>query len=149
LPLIPQFSMQQRLASAMAQPRFRTTLIALFAALALLLACIGIYGVTSYAVTQRSHEFGIRLALGAQPRDVLLLALRQGLILTLAGVGCSVLASLALTRWLQKLLFNVSPTDPLIFAGVALLLTLVALVACWLPARRATKVDPMIALRCE
>ena len=149
LPLLPQFSLEQRLASATAQPRFRTTLIALFAALALLLACTGIYGVISYGVTQRSHEFGIRLALGAQPRDVLRLVLQQGLTLTLAGVGGGVLASLALTRWMQKLLFNVTPTDPLTFAGVAWLLTLIALLAALVPARRATKIDPMIALRSE
>jgi putative ABC transport system permease protein len=149
LPLIPQFSLQQRLAVATAQPRFRTTLIALFAALALLLAGIGIYGVISYTVTQRSYEIGIRLALGAGARDVLRLVIGQGLRPALLGVALGLAGALGLTRLMKSLLYEVSATDPLTFVVIALLLVLVALLACWIPARRATKVDPMIALRCE
>jgi putative ABC transport system permease protein len=149
VPLALIITMEQRLAYATAQPRFRTTLIALFAALALILACVGIYGVISYSVAQRTHEIGIRVALGAQARDILRLVVQQGLKLTLAGVGCGLLASLALTRLMQELLFGVSATDPLTFAVITLLLALVALLACLVPARRATKVDPMVALKCE
>ena len=149
VPLALIQTMEQRLAFATAQPRFRTTLMALFAAVALILACVGIYGVISSAVAQRTHEIGIRLALGAQARDVLGLVVGQGLKLTLAGVGCGLLASLALTRLMHNLLFGVSATDPLTFAVIAVLLTGVALLACWVPARRATKVDPLVALRHE
>jgi putative ABC transport system permease protein len=149
LQLIQKFSIEQRLALATAQPRFRTTLIALFAALALILACVGIYGVISYSVAQRTHEIGIRVAFGAQARDVLKLVLQQGLKLTLVGVGCGLLAALALTRFMQNLLFGVSATDPLTFTVIALLLITVALLACWIPARRATKVDPLMAIRHE
>jgi putative ABC transport system permease protein len=149
VPIARISTMEQRLAAARAQLRFRATLIALFAALALILACIGIYGVISYSVAQRTHEIGVRLALGAQSRDVLRLVVGQGLKLTLAGVGCGLMASLALARFMQQLLFQVKPTDPLAFAGTAILLAGVALLACYVPARRATKVDPLQALRHE
>jgi putative ABC transport system permease protein len=149
LPLAYVSTMEQRLALAAAQPRFRATLIALFAALALVLACVGVYGVISYSVANRTPEIGVRVALGAQSRDVLRLVLRQGMALTLAGVGCGLLASLALTRLMRKLLFGVSATDPLTFIVISLLLIAVALAACWIPAQRATKVDPIVALRCE
>jgi putative ABC transport system permease protein len=149
LPLAYERTMEQRLALDTAQPRFRATLIALFAALALVLACVGVYGVISYSVANRTHEIGVRVALGAQSSDVLRLVLGQGLTLTLAGVGCGLVAALALTRLMRKLLFGVSTTDPLTFIVISLLLIAVALVACWIPARRATKVDPMVALRCE
>ncbi len=129
--------------------RFLLQLIGGLAALALVLAAVGIYGVIAYAVSQQTHEIGIRLALGAQAADILKLVVRQGAALTLAGVALGLLASLGLTRWLRGIVFGVSVIDPLTFVGVAVLLTLVALLACWLPARRATKVDPMIALRTE
>jgi putative ABC transport system permease protein len=149
LPFAYVGTMEQLLAMATSQLRFRATLMALFATLAVVLACVGVYGVISYSVANRTHEIGLRLALGAQARDVLRLVLRQGLTLTLAGVGCGLVASLALTRLMKTMLFNVSATDPLTFIVISFSLIAVALVACWIPARRATKVDPMVALRCE
>jgi putative ABC transport system permease protein len=142
-------TMEEIVARWLAPRRFNLLLLGVFAALALALASVGIYGVMSYAVSQRTREIGVRLALGAQPRDILKLIVGQGLALTLGGVALGLLASLALTRWLESLLFGVSTTDPLTFAGVALLLTLVALLACYVPARRATKVDPLVALEHE
>jgi putative ABC transport system permease protein len=149
LPVSQVGTVEQRFARAVAQPRFRTTLIVLFAALALLLALVGIYGVISYSVTQCTQEIGIRLALGAPAGSVLKLVLRQGAVLAIAGVVTGLGASFALTRLLKNLLFNVITTDWPTFAGLAALLITVALLACYIPARRAAKVDPMVALRYE
>ncbi len=142
-------TMEEVVARSLAPRRFNLWLLGVFAALALVLASVGIYGVISYAVSQRTREIGVRIALGAQPRDIFRLVVGQGFALTLDGVVIGLVAAFALTRWLESLLFGVSTTDPLTFAGVALLLTLTALLACYIPARRAMKVDPMAALRSE
>ncbi|MBO0860038.1 MAG: ABC transporter permease [Chloracidobacterium sp.] len=142
-------TMEERLAGAVSQRRFSLILLAIFAGLALSLAAIGIYGVMSYMVTQRAHEIGVRMSLGAQSGDALRLVLRQGMTLTLTGVLIGLGAAFGLTRMLKSLLFDLSSTDPLTFFATALLLALVSLLACYLPARRATKVDPVVALRCD
>jgi putative ABC transport system permease protein len=135
--------------NAVTQPRFNLFLLGLFSGIALLLSAAGIYGVTAYSVTQRTHEFGIRMALGAQVGDVLRMILRQGMLLISVGIAVGLAVSFALTRLLRTLLYGVSSTDPLTFVGITLLLALVALIACYVPARRATKVDPLVALRYE
>jgi putative ABC transport system permease protein len=149
LPVFDVRSMDQLLGNAIAQQRLTLVLLLGFAALALLLAAVGIYGVISYSVSQRTHELGIRMALGARPSDVLWLIVGQGMKLTLGGVALGLLSAYTLTRWMEKLLFGVRATDPLTFGVITLLLSIVALLACYLPARRATKVDPIIALRTE
>ncbi len=141
--------MTERVSQSMAQPRFESGLLSLFGALALFLSACGIYGVVAYSVAQRRREIGIRMALGAQKRDILTLVLRQGLKLILAGMVMGLVSALALTRVIQDLLYGVTPTDPLTFVAVSLLLLMVALLACFLPARRAMKVEPMVALRYE
>jgi len=142
-------TMEKALSESISQPRFRASLLGLFAALSMALASAGIYGVMSFSVAERAREFGIRIALGAQASSVLRLVIVQGLKLTLIGMAIGLIASAALTRMMKNLLFGVSATDPLTFIVVSLLLTSVTLLACFIPARRATKVDPMIALRCE
>lgn len=142
-------SMEQLVGGATAKQQFNMSLLGLFAALGLLLAAVGIYGVMAYGVSQRTHEIGLRLALGAQTRDVMRLVVKQGMALAMTGVAIGLIASYALTRLLKTFLFGVSATDPFTFTVIALLLALVALLACWIPARRATKVDPMVALRVE
>jgi putative ABC transport system permease protein len=142
-------TMQKVWTDSTARQRFGAWLLAAFAALALCLAGVGIYGVMSHSVAQRTQEIGVRMALGARGADVLKLILRRGLALTLPGIALGLASAFALTRLMKSLLFGVSATDPLTFVVIALLLTTVALVACWIPARRAAKVDPMVALRYE
>jgi ABC-type antimicrobial peptide transport system permease subunit len=142
-------NLQDTVLDSSREKRFVALLLALFAALALALASVGIYGVVSYSVSQRTREIGIRMAFGAEVRDVLGMVLREGLRLVIAGVAVGLLGAWALSRYLTSILYDVRATDPLTYILVALLMTAVALVACLVPARRATKVDPMVALRYE
>ena len=149
VPIYDVKTMDQVLQTVTARPRFLTFLLVLFAGVAVLLAAIGIYGIMSYTVAQGRREIGIRAALGAQRRDLLRMVLRKGLKLTLIGIALGLIGAFGLTRLMSNLLFGVSATDPMTFAGVTLLLVIVALVASYLPARRATKIDPLVALRYE
>ena len=149
LPVTDIETLPEALDASVAQPRFRTLLIGLFGGIALLLAAVGIFGVISYSVSRRAHEIGIRMALGATPKHVMRMVLGESAKLVLLGLALGVPAALGLTRFLSTLLFGVHPADPLTFLGVALLLTVVALVASYVPARRAMRVDPLVALRYE
>ncbi|MBS1786910.1 MAG: ABC transporter permease [Acidobacteria bacterium] len=149
IPMTRVRSLRDVIGASVEAQRFNMLLLGIFAAVALVLAAVGIYGVMAYAVTQRTHEIGVRVALGAQTNDVLRLVLRQGLWLTLLGVAIGLGGAVALTRVMRTFLFAVSATDPLTFILIPLLLVVVALLACWIPARRATRVDPLTALRCQ
>jgi putative ABC transport system permease protein len=142
-------TMDEVVSNSFASRRLSMLLLSVFAALALVLACVGIYGVISYLVGQRTHEIGVRMALGAERSDVLRLMIGHGARMAMVGVAIGIGASLGLTRVMANQLFAVSAHDPLTFAGVAILLILVAVAACYLPARRALRVDPLIALRHE
>jgi putative ABC transport system permease protein len=148
-PLVKVRTMEDNIASTVAQPRFRTWLIGIFAALAVMLAAVGIYSVMSYSVTQRTNEIGIRVTLGAQPSDVFRTVVGEGLRFALIGIGIGIAAGLLLTRLLQSFLYGISASDPPTFIGITILLLAVALAASFFPARRATRVDPIIALRYE
>ncbi|MBO0784200.1 MAG: FtsX-like permease family protein, partial [Ktedonobacteraceae bacterium] len=147
VPIAGVTTLTDRLSGHVAPRRINTVLVATFGALALILAAVGIYGVMSHSVTTRTHEIGVRMALGAQPRDILWLVVRQGMSLALIGAAIGLIASFALTRLIKTLLFGVSATDPVTFAAIVWLLTVVAFLACCIPARRATRVDPIIVLR--
>ncbi len=142
-------TMESIISDSMASRRFAMILLGAFAALALGLACIGIYGVMAYVVSQRTQEMGIRMALGAERIDILLHVLRRAVRLTLVGIAVGILGTMALTRLMNSLLFKVSPTDPVILGCVSLVLIVVALASCLIPARRAASIDPMCALRTE
>jgi putative ABC transport system permease protein len=142
-------SMEEILADSVAQPRFYASLTGLFATLALLMAAVGVYGVISYSVGRRMKEFGIRIALGAEPSSILGIVIREGVVTTVIGIVIGIALSLAVTRLLSNQLFGVAPEDPRIFGLTSLILMLSALAACWVPAWRAARVDPAITLRCE
>ena len=151
-PMIPVFqvrTMEQLMAGHTTTTRFIALLMGVFSVVALILAMAGIYGVMSYAVSQRTREIGIRLALGAHARDVILMVFNQGIRLTLAGIIIGLTGAGILAQWLASQLFDVSATDPFIFGGAAILLTMIALLACYIPARRTLLVDPIITLREE
>jgi putative ABC transport system permease protein len=149
VPVFAVKTMEEYLSTSVAGPRFSTTLLSIFAAVALVLTVVGLYGVMSYSVAQRTNEIGIRLALGAQARDVLLMIVKQGGTLIFVGLVIGLAGAYALTRLIASLLFGVTAKDPFTFGAVAVLLAIVALLACYVPALRATKVDPMEALRHE
>jgi predicted permease len=151
-PIATVNTLDQLVSTSVAQQQFSLLLFGIFAAVAMALACVGIYGVLSYSVTQRTHEIGIRLALGAQTSEVLRMVVKQGLWLAIVGIVCGVTAALTLAKLLTSfsdLLYDVKANDPITFAMIAVVLLCVALLACYFPARRATKVDPMVALRGE
>ena len=149
MPTYAEKTVEEYLDGSLSVPRFNTSLLALFAGLAMLLTAVGLYGVISYSVAQRTHEIGIRMALGAKPKDMMGLIVGQGLKLGLLGVGIGFVVAISLTHFLSSLLFGVTATDPVSFVGVIFLLLAVVLMACYFPARRAMRVDPMIALRHE
>jgi putative ABC transport system permease protein len=148
-PIYSVRTMHEIRAESVAPERLNLMLLSIFAGIALVLAIVGIYGVMSYSVTQRTHEIGIRMAIGAQPRDVFRMVIGQGMMLAMIGVGIGLVGAFALTRLMTTMLFGIEPTDPTTFAAIATLLTVVALVACYVPGRRATKVDPVVSLRYE
>jgi putative ABC transport system permease protein len=141
--------MDDRISDSLARPRFYMFLPVVFASMALVLAAVGIYGVISYSVSLRTHEIGVRMAIGAQPRDVMIMVLRQGMGLSACGLVLGLAGSLGAGRLLRSLLYGVSATDPVVYSGVTLLLALVALAACYQPARRAARALPLAALRHE
>jgi putative ABC transport system permease protein len=148
-PIYAVQTMEQIISRSLAERRFTMLMLIIFAATALLLAAVGIYGVMSYAVTRRIHELGIRAALGASHGEIVGLVLRQGMKLAAIGMAGGLVAALALTRFMADLLYGVRPADPATLVAVTLLLGAIALLACYIPARRATAIDPVVALRCE
>jgi putative ABC transport system permease protein len=149
IPLFEVKTLERYVDDSLANARFNTLLIVIFASVALILTAVGLYGVMSYSVAQRAHEIGIRMALGAEARDVLRMVIGQGMKLAAVGAAAGLIGAYAVTRLASSLLYGVGATDPVTFAAIAVLLLAVAFIACWVPARRATKVDPMVALRYE
>ena len=142
-------TMDQLVSDASAERRFQTVLLAVFGGISLFLSLLGLYALMAYSVRQRTAEIGIRMALGAQSRSIVGLILRQGMILWLGGIALGLVCALGVTRWIRSLLFEVQPTDPLTFVAVPIVFCAVAVIACYVPARRATRVDPVISLRYE